>query len=106
MTDQNKVPFNKSPKTFSEQVNILKSHGLIIQDADKAEFYLSQLNYYRLAAYCIPFETDHDTHQILEGNTFDDVLNLYTFIIFLFIDLLEDWGSHSFCKMFFLFYLI
>ncbi|MEP0072405.1 MAG: Abi family protein [Marinomonas sp.] len=79
MTDQKKVSFNKPPKTFLEQVKILKSHDLIIQDADKAKFYLSQLNYYRLAAYCIPFETDHDTHQIMEGTTFNDVLNLYTF---------------------------
>lgn len=79
MTTKSKIPFTKPPKTFAEQVQILQSHGLVIQDTDKAEFYLSQLNYYRLAAYCIPFETDHDTHQIIEGTTFDDVLNLYTF---------------------------
>jgi len=92
MTNQNKVPFNKPPKTFSEQVKILKSHGLVIQDTNKAEFYLSQLNYYRLAAYCIPFEIDHDAHRITEGTTFDDVLNLYTFdreLRLLLIDAIE-----------------
>ena len=79
MTTQNKILFTKPPKTFAEQIQILQSHGLSIQDTAKAEFYLSQLNYYRLAAYCIPFEIEHTTHQITLGTTFDDVLNLYTF---------------------------
>ena len=79
MTAQNKIPFTKPPKTFAEQIQILQSHGLSIQDTAKAEFYLSQLNYYRLAAYCIPFEIDHATHQITHGTTFEDVLNLYIF---------------------------
>lgn len=79
MTTQNKILFTKPPKTFAEQVQILKSHGLDIPDQPKAEFYLSQLNYYRLSAYCLPFETNHTTHQVAPGTTFDDVLNLYIF---------------------------
>ena len=79
MTTQNKILFTKPPKTFAEQVQILKSHGLDIPDQSKAEFYLSQLNYYRLSAYCLPFETNHTTHQVAPGTTFDDVLNLYIF---------------------------
>lgn len=74
-----KVPFTKAPKTFAEQVQILQGHGLIIPDVAKAEFYLSQLNYYRFAAYCLPFEQDHDTHTFQVGVTFDDVLNIYIF---------------------------
>lgn len=79
MTIQNKIPFTKPPKTFAEQVQILQSHGLDIPDQSKAEFYLSQLNYYRLSAYCLPFETNHTTHQVAPGTTFDDVLNIYIF---------------------------
>lgn len=79
MIHSSKVPFTKPPKTFAEQVQILQSHGLNIPDPVKAEFYLSQLNYYRLAAYCLPFEQDHITHQVLPGTSFDDVLNLYVF---------------------------
>jgi abortive infection bacteriophage resistance protein len=74
-----KAPFTKPPKTFAEQVQILQSHGLDIPDPVKAEFYLSQLNYYRFAAYCLPFEQNHATHHFVAGTSFDDVLNLYVF---------------------------
>lgn len=73
------IPFTKPPRTFADQVQILLSHGLAIPDPAKAEFYLSQLNYYRLAAYCLPFEQHHATHQVIPGTSFDDVLNLYVF---------------------------
>jgi abortive infection bacteriophage resistance protein len=74
-----KVAFAKPPKTFAEQVQILLGRGLVIPDQAKAEFYLAQLNYYRLAAYCLPYEQNHATHQFIAGTTFDDVLNLYIF---------------------------
>jgi abortive infection bacteriophage resistance protein len=51
----------------------------LIGDRDKAEYYLSHLNYYRLAAYCLPFEKDHNTHQYIEGTSFEQVLTLYIF---------------------------
>lgn len=79
MTPPGKITFKKPPCSFSDQVQILQSHGLSIPDPIKAEFYLSQLNYYRLAAYCLPFEQDHATHQVIPGTSFDDVLNLYVF---------------------------
>lgn len=74
-----KAPYNKPPTTFSEQVNKLVSRGLVIPDQSKAEFYLSQLNYYRFAAYCLPFEQDHANHRFRANTAFDDVLNLYIF---------------------------
>ncbi|MBW6637573.1 Abi family protein, partial [Salmonella enterica subsp. enterica serovar Weltevreden] len=72
-----KAPYNKPPTTFSEQVNKLISRGLVIPDQSNAEFYLSQLNYYRFAAYCLPFEQDHANHRFRDNTAFDDVLNLY-----------------------------
>ena len=48
MTSPKKVPFTKPPKTFDEQVQKLKDHGLDVSDPAGAAFYLSQLNYYRL----------------------------------------------------------
>jgi abortive infection bacteriophage resistance protein len=74
-----KIPFTKSPKSFTEQVQILRGHGLVIDDSEQAQFYLSQLNYYRLAAYCLPFEQDHESHRFITGTTFDDLMNLYIF---------------------------
>lgn len=74
-----KIQFSKPPRSFSDQVQILQSHGISIPDPKKAEFYLSQLNYYRLAAYCLPFEQTHSNHQVKPGTSFDDILNLYIF---------------------------
>jgi abortive infection bacteriophage resistance protein len=48
-------------------------------DESSAAFYLSQINYYCLTAYWLPFEADHSTHQFIEGTTFDAVLDLYDF---------------------------
>lgn len=73
------IPFNKPPLSFATQVQKLQQHGMLVPDIQKAEFYLSQLNYYRFAAYCLPFEQDHATHTLCQGTSFDDVLNLYIF---------------------------
>jgi len=79
MSPHTKIPYTKSPISFKEQVDKLALHGLEVPDPTVAEFYLSQLNYYRFAAYCVPFEQDHATHRFRSGIRFDDVLNLYTF---------------------------
>lgn len=77
--NRNKIPYTKPPINFSDQVSQLESRGLSVADHSKAEFFLSQLNYYRIAAYCLPFEQDHATHQFKPNIGFDDVLNLYIF---------------------------
>lgn len=74
-----KVTYGKQPTTFADQVGLLKRRGMVIPDEQKAEFYLSQLNYYRFAAYCLPFEQDHAGHQFKAGTRFDDVFDLYVF---------------------------
>jgi len=74
-----KLPFNKPPTTFADQIGRLESRGLAIPNRPSAEFFLSQLNYYRLAAYCLPFEQDHTSHRFKANVSFDDVLNLYVF---------------------------
>jgi len=45
----------KSPKTFEEQIAILRQHGLKIEDENIAIDILSKLNYYRFSAYLLPF---------------------------------------------------
>ena len=71
--------FSKPPKTFEEQVDILRSRGLEIDDPERARRYLSHLNYYRLAAYWLPFEQDHPTHRFKPNPRFDTVLEHYIF---------------------------
>jgi abortive infection bacteriophage resistance protein len=73
------VPFTKPATTHAQQVTLLQQRGMLIDDTAEAEFYLRHLNYYRLSAYWLPFESDHTTHQFKPGTRFTDVLNLYIF---------------------------
>lgn len=71
--------FNKTPKTINEQIQLLQSRGMQIDDLDQARHYLSHINYYRLGGYWLPFEADHQTHQFQTGTHFDAVIRLYDF---------------------------
>lgn len=86
------IPFKKPPLSFSDQVLKLKKRGMLILDEQKAAFYLSQINYYRFAAYCLPFELDKENHCLRQGTSFEDVFNLYIFdreIRLLILDAIE-----------------
>lgn len=71
--------FAKPPKSFDEQIDLLTERGMAVPDRPRARHYLSHLNYYRLGAYWLPFEQDHDGHQFRPGTTFEQVLGLYVF---------------------------
>lgn len=71
--------FEKPPKTFDEQIDLLQSRGMVIEDRKAAHHYLSHLNYYRLTAYWLPFEADHSSHRFHSATNFNAVLNLYVF---------------------------
>lgn len=71
--------FSKPATTHAEQVALLRRRGMAVTDEARAEFYLKHLNYYRLAAYWLPFEADHATHLFQPGTDFDAVLALYVF---------------------------
>jgi len=49
--------YNKPPLPCDKQIDLLSSRGLEVSDRAKAEQFLSQVNYYRLSAYCLPFGT-------------------------------------------------
>jgi abortive infection bacteriophage resistance protein len=73
--------FHKQATTYAEQIQKLKTRGLLIKNDTDAEFYLKHLNYYRLGAYWLPFEEHHDSHTFKAGTRFEDILNLYSFAI-------------------------
>ena len=73
------MKFNKRPKTFEEQLDLLIQRGMAIPERTKAIHYLRHLNYYRLGAYWLPFEQNHTDHTFKPGTLFSDVLNLYVF---------------------------
>ena len=48
--------YNKPPLTYTEQVELMKSRGLIIPDEKRAERHLANISYYRLSAYMLPYK--------------------------------------------------
>jgi abortive infection bacteriophage resistance protein len=74
------MQFNKNATTIDEQIAILKARGLLISDENKAKSYLSNISYYRLSAYMLPFQRYNDpNHSFMPNVTFENILNLYVF---------------------------
>jgi abortive infection bacteriophage resistance protein len=75
--------YSKPALTFQEQVDLLKSRGLQITDDRRAIRHLSNISYYRLSAYMLPFKNvDADgkvTDCFKEGTRWEDIYNLYRF---------------------------
>lgn len=72
--------YSKPPLTFSEQLTLLDSRGLIIGDPQKVKDFLATVSFYRLRAYTYPFQIIADpNHSFQPGTTFEGVQNLYLF---------------------------
>ncbi|MGB2924369.1 MAG: Abi family protein [Limnothrix sp.] len=72
--------YNKPSLTFQQQIELLQSRGLVIQNLDVAKEALERISYYRLSAYLHFFqEQNSSNHQYRIGTDFDSVLNLYKF---------------------------
>lgn len=67
--------YKKSPLTYAQQVALLQSRGLVINNSNDASKFLQQVNYYRLSAYCIPFQNPRDI--FFPGTTFEKIVELY-----------------------------
>lgn len=69
--------YNKPALTYKQQITLLESRGLIVDNHNKAEVYLKEISYYRLSAYALPFQNIKD---VFNTNTrFDDMIDLYLF---------------------------
>lgn len=73
----NKIQYTKAPLTFDQQLELLTERGLIISDKERANNFLSRINYYRLSAYYVPFEKSK--HQFKNNVYFSDIQNIYEF---------------------------
>ena len=76
--------YNKQPLSIDDQIQRLQDYGMRIDDAARAKRYLTNIGYYRLSAYWLPFEPpcppgESRLHQFQLGTTFDQVLSLYIF---------------------------
>lgn len=66
----------KPPRTFDQQIEILKSRNLIIKDELYAKQILARVNYYRLSAYGLGLHIDN---QYKENIHFETLYRLYEF---------------------------
>lgn len=67
----------KSPKTYSEQVEIIRAKGFIIDNDVDCITFLKQANYYRLSAYFLSFRKKDGTY--FAGINFSRIQRIYNF---------------------------
>ena len=67
----------KPPRSYKEQLQILKDRGCIINDESECIAVLESVNYYRLSAYFLPFKNEDNTYK--DGLSFDKVYSIYEF---------------------------
>ncbi len=75
--------FNKPPLSVHDQIGLLQGRGMVIADEARATRVLQHINYYRLRAYWLPFETApadaNAEHAFRPGTDFDNVVGMYVF---------------------------
>lgn len=69
--------YNKIPLNFNDQIALLKSRNLIIENEAKALSYLHEISYYRLSAYFLPYQKAKDKFE--NNTTFDQIIKTYSF---------------------------
>ncbi len=67
----------KDATTYTQQLDILRKRGIIVDDEEKCAEILKNLNYYRLLAYFLPYKQKDDTY--VSGTNFLHVYRLYEF---------------------------
>ncbi|MBE6271786.1 MAG: Abi family protein [Prevotella ruminicola] len=76
----NRIPFPKSYTSAHDLVSLLRSRGLTIADAQKAERYIEFIGYYRLSAYMYPLlKMPKEQHCYKPNTSFDQVMMIYRF---------------------------
>lgn len=65
--------------SFEEQINLLQSQGLEIEDRNRALQVLRNVSYARLKNYLIPLMADRKSHRFKQGATFEMAYTIYGF---------------------------
>lgn len=75
--------YSKPALSFEQQIELLKNRGLSISDEERAKRHLSNVSYYRLSAYMLPYKIMQPngivTDYFIKGTIWDDIWNLYKF---------------------------
>ncbi|MEI4263833.1 Abi family protein [Roseovarius sp. D0-M9] len=76
------MKFSKPATSLPDQIALLRTRGMIIEDEAAARHYMQFISYYRLRAYWLPFEVPPEVdgdHAFRNVTRFEDVLSLYIF---------------------------
>lgn len=72
--------FTKTFALVDKQIEILESRGMVFENKKEAEYYLSNISYYRLSAYWYTFLKHPKTEHIFNSDTtFNKALKTYVF---------------------------
>lgn len=75
--------YNKPALTYPQQLELLEKRGLTVEDEQEALKCLSNISYYRLSAYMIPFKEKDGNNNVTDTfkkeTTWEDVYGLYKF---------------------------
>jgi abortive infection bacteriophage resistance protein len=94
-----KVKYEKPPKSIAEQIELLKSRGLVIDDEERLAYYLTNISYYHWSIYFKHFQKNDE---FIPGTNFEDVLNVYVFdnrLRLLILEVLERVEKSFKCRM-------
>jgi len=69
----------KTFKTLDEQIEILKSRGLIVDDYDRAKSILFRENYFFVNGYRHLLTKPNQPNQFVEGATFEELYSIFVF---------------------------
>jgi abortive infection bacteriophage resistance protein len=69
---------NKDSRTIAEQVALLKSRGMLLND-EQATFYLGHISYFRLKGYWWDMQPDPTNHRFAPNSHFEEVIARYAF---------------------------
>ena len=69
--------FAKTHLSYDEQITLLESRGLLVEDKALARRKLRHISYYRLSAYFLPFQKEKDL--FVDGARFEEILHVYYF---------------------------
>ncbi len=96
MTVGDEMAKNKIFKTLDEQIEILKSKGLVIEDEQKAMAILFRENYFFINGYRHLFMHSMKDNRFIEGTTFEELYAMFMFdrrmrnIMFQYILVIEN----------------
>ncbi|MBP1047369.1 Abi family protein [Enterococcus sp. BWM-S5] len=69
------VDYSKPATTYDEQIELLKSRNLIIEDEENAKGFLKSVGYFRLSGYWLTLCQGKDVFK--NGATFNHIINIY-----------------------------